>query len=165
MIGYVKRITPQVAEQLVKGQTDTNLFFECSEEDQRERVGLNLDKTWDGIDFLFQNGNRKNNPNTAFFGAKKPLYLEEEFGYGPVMLFPVSEVVRIGEQLASISDEDFAKRATTYHSALIQQEVYPFTDGETPEAIDSYLTPYFKQLRGFFARAAAAGELVMFWVM
>ncbi len=165
MIGYVKRITPQAAEQLVKGQADTNLFFECSEEDERERVGLNLDKTWDGIDFLFQNANRKNNPNKAFFGAKNPLYLEEEFGYGPVMLIPVSEVVRIGEQLARISDEDFAKRATTYHSAMIQQEVYPFTEGETPEAIDSYLTPYFKQLRGFFARASQAGELVMFWIM
>ena len=165
MIGYVKRITPQVAEQLVKGQADEDIFFEGSADDEQAGLGLNLDKTWDGIDFLFQNGNRKNNPNAAFFGAKKPLYLEEEFGYGPVMLIPVSEVVRIGEQLASISDEDFAKRATTHHSALIQQEVYPFTEGETPEEVESYLTPYFKQLRGFFARAAAAGELVMFWVM
>lgn len=165
MIGYVKRISPQTAEQLVKGQADANLFFECSEEDMQARLALNLDKTWDGIDFVFQNGSRKTNSNSAFFGAKKPLYLEEEFGYGPVMLIPVSEVVRIGEQLASISNDDFAKRVTTYHSALMEQEVYPFTEGETPEAVESYLTPYFMQLRGFFARAAAAGELVMFWVM
>jgi hypothetical protein len=165
MIGYVKRITPQVAEQLVKGQADEDIFFEGSAEDERMGQGLNLDKAWDGIDFLFQNGNRKNNPDSAFLGAKKPLYLEEEFGYGPVMLIPVSEAVRIGEQLARISDEDFSQRCATHHAALLEQEVYPFSVGETVEEIDAYLTPYFKEVRGLFARAASAGELVMFWVM
>lgn len=165
MIGYVKRITPVLAEQLVKGQADADVFFESSAEDERAGVSLNVDKAWDGVDFLFQNGNRKNNPNSAFLGAKKPLYLEEEFGYGPVMLIPVSEVVRIGEQLAAISDEDFSKRATTHHSSLIQQEIYPFTDNEAAEEVDSYLTPYFKEMRGLFARAARSGDLVMFWVM
>lgn len=165
MIGYVKRITPQVAEQLVKGQADADLFFECSAEDERAGVGLNLDKTWDGIDFLFQNGNRKNNPNSAFFGAKKPLYLEEEFGYGPVMLIPVSEVVRLSEQLQQISEEDFSKRCATHHAALLEQEVYPFSAGETCEEVEDYMTPYFKKLKLLFAGAAAAGDVVLFWVM
>lgn len=165
MIGYVKRVDPQQAAQLVKGQADTDLFFECSAEDERVGLGLDLDKTWDGIDFLFQNGNRKNNPNSAFFGAKKPLYLEEEFGYGPVMLIPVSEVVRISEQLEKISDEDFSKRCALHHAALLEQEVYPFSATESLEEMESYVTPYFKKLKTVFAGAAAAGELVMFWVM
>lgn len=165
MIGYVKRIDPQVAAKLVKGQADADLFFDCSAEDERVGLGLDLDKTWDGIDFLFQNGNRKTNPNSAFFGTKNPLYLEEEFGYGPVMLIPVSEVVRISEQLERISDEDFSKRCATHHAALLEQEVYPFSANETLEEVESYVTPYFKKLKKVFAGAAAAGDLVMFWVM
>lgn len=165
MIGYVKRISPQAAEQVVKGGADADFFFACSAEDERAETSLNLDKTWDGIDFLFQNGKRKLQPNNDFFGAKKPLYLEEDFGYGPVMLIPVNEVVRLSELFEQISDEAFSERCATHHAALLEQEIYPFSADESLEDVEGYVTPYFKKLKALFAGAAAAGDVVLFWVM
>lgn len=165
MIGYVKRVNSELANQLLKEEGETETLYECSKEDEQAGLCLYLDKTWDGIDFLFQNGNRRNNPNSAYLGAKKSTYLEGDFGYGQAMLITANEVKRIGDVLAQISDEDFSKRVEQHHSSLIEQEVYPFYEGETVADIDGYVTPYFKKLRGFFAQALKAGDSVLFWVM
>lgn len=165
MIGYVKRVDRSLANQLMKGEGETDGLYGCSKEDEQGSLCFSLDKTWDGIDFLFQNGNRRNNPNSAYLGAKKSAYLEKEFGYGQVMLITASEVARIGDQLAQISDEDFSKRIEAHHTSLIEQEVYPFSEGETVADIDGYVTPYFKKLSEFFAKASKAGDSVLFWIL
>lgn len=165
MIGYAKRVDQSLANLLMKGEGETDGLYECSKEDEQAGLCLSLDKAWDGIDFLFQNGNRRNNPNSAYLGVKKSTYLEEDFGYGQAMLITASEVVRIGDQLAQISDEDFSKRVEAHHASLIEQEVYPFSEGETVADIDDYVTPYFKKLRSLFASASNAVDSVLFWVM
>lgn len=165
MIGYVKRVNAELANQLMKGEGEADALYECSKEDEQTGHCLYLDKTWDGIDFLFQNGNRRNNPNSANLGAKKSTYLEEDFGYGQPMLITASEVLRIGDELARISDEEFSRRVEAHHASLIEQEVYPFSEGETVADIDGYVTPYFKKLSEFFAKASKAGDSVLFWIL
>ncbi len=165
MIGTIKRIDSALASQLRQGRGETPELYQCKADDEKQGTCQTLDKTWAGIDFLVQNGESDAVSSGTFLGAKKPVYLEKDFGYGPALLISMQEVKHISDDLEKISDEEFLARCTSLQPALIEKEIYPFSASETPKEIYDYTFWYFIKLKLIFADAAKRGDSVLFWLM
>jgi len=126
-------------------------------ETNRARV-LDLEKTWNGIDFLLtRTDNDKNNPRSwVIFGRKD---VGEDLGYGPARLLSPSDVKEIAMLLKEETPE---KLALEYDPKLMdKQGIYPqiwVRDGQ--EAL-SWLLGYYKQLVVFYGNAAKNGQGVL----
>lgn len=136
------------------------LLFGDFEDDDAEmpEPELDLDKAWHGIHFLLNGAawTVGEGAGAAVLGGEE---IGEDNGYGPARLLGPQAVQAIAAGLGALSVE--ALRARFDPQAMDAADIYPGIWDEGIEAFDTYLGPYFAQLREFYQAAAAGGQAVL----
>ena len=124
-----------------------------------ERIELDMDKSWDGVNFclgkLVHNGECPN-----FFEDGKPLG-KTEVGYGPALCFTSKVAARIARTYGAITRNDFMAQ----YAPADMRGVYPgrLWENDTPDT-RAYLEDNFLALQDFLRQAEQhrMGVLVYF---
>jgi hypothetical protein len=124
---------------------------------QHERHEVDIDKSWDGINFCVKKLlNQTDYPN--FFEGGKPVG-KVEVGYGPARCFPSREVGLIADGYGSISEADLLAQ----FEPAAMKKVYPrglWTKAD--DTVREYLAENFVTLKRFldFAKEHRLGVIV-----
>lgn len=115
---------------------------------QSERFDVDLDKSWDGINFCLKKILEKDAPN-IFEGGEQVGNVE--VGYGPATTFSSSQVHIMSALYSKIS----GKRLCEHNRPKEMGKVYPKTVWQNNDVkSQSYLIDNFKELQMFLKRAS-----------
>ncbi|BCL13533.1 YfbM family protein [Micromonospora sagamiensis] len=122
---------------------------------------LDLDKAWHAIHYLLAGEAWETTAGAgeAILGGEP---LGSEVGYGPARLLGPEQVRAIAAGLEPVTVETLRSRYDT--AALGAAHVYPDI-WDDDEEFDTYLAPYFDELRSFYLAAAGAGQAVLLAVV
>jgi hypothetical protein len=135
-VGFIGRL-------LGRHQSSNPLCSAPSRDDDR----IDLDKSWDGIDFLLSNG--KKDTGICRLLTKGGLAIKEEVGYGKPQAFRSTQVQEFNRLLQAVSGEDLLKRYDAKKMAAAN--LYPKgiwnNEGDVDYAIGNYdrLCPFIKE--------------------
>ena len=138
---------------------DTLLYGDL-ENDEAEvpEPELDLDKSWHAIHYLLTGTawDVDENAGAAVLGGDE---IGEDNGYGPARLLSSDSVRVVAAALDAIDLETLRNRFVP--EALAAADIYPAVWDQTDADFDTYLAPYFVQLRSFYGVAAANGQAVL----
>jgi hypothetical protein len=150
-IGY--RRDPETAARIAR---DPDLVEDLLESEDQDR-SVDLDKAWHGVHWLLTGSAEETvGPASEAILGGEPV--GEDLGYGPARLLRADRVSAVAGVLQSL---DLDLLGADLDPARMQQaEVYPDIWDERG-VFDEYLRPALKDLREFYASAAAAHEAVI----
>ena len=128
-----------------------------------EKIGLDLDKSWHGIQYLLT--------RTAWKGEFPANFLisgteigDIDVGYGSAKAFSSAEVKKIHKYLAKITQEELFKNY--YPRKMMEAEIYPeiWDRAEEKEMNKRYLTDYFAALKTFIEEVANRNLGIIIWL-
>lgn len=162
MTGEFLRTTPRELETL---RSDHQAMFGAWFPDAgSEENRLSVDKAWDGIKFVLEtlSSNGRIDELNPFEG---PQETGIEFDYGPITFHSPEEVQSLSAALFAISSDAFRKGYLP--DQMAKNDVYPeiWDRQEEIEGNYSYLWEYLVSLRDFYAKAASAGDVVLYTLM
>ena len=115
-----------------------------------EKIFLDIDKAWAGINFLCAKGHLNLKDNFLLLGGSELSALDQ--GYGPARYFEPKEVTQLSQVLQHIKFEKL--REGLQVSDLISEEVYPFRPNETDSEAFGYIEIHLNSLVQFVKKAA-----------
>jgi len=120
---------------------------------------VDLDKSWDGIDFLLSKGRRDG--GIARLLTTGGITIREEVGYGMPQAAHSDRVKAYADYLASMPPEEI--RGSFDPEAMIRQDVYPAAmwKGGDDSVFEDYLLPNYESLRAFIKKTAELGEGIL----
>jgi hypothetical protein len=119
---------------------------------------IDLDKSWDGLDFLFSNERKES--GTCRLLTAKGVEIREELGYGNPQAFRSDAVKRFADILDGLSWEILWERYNPKEMA--RQKVYPsIWHPERVEADFEYLGNNYEILRRFVRETADLGQGIL----
>jgi hypothetical protein len=123
-----------------------------------ERTTTDLDKAWEGIQWLLTGSTFSTNEPLCYLVAGGQEVGFTDLGYGPPRTLTSSQVVAWDDALSKISPEELGLRFDA--KTMLQKDVYPQIWTE-PDSLD-YLLQAYQRLRGFVAtaRKERAGLLI-----
>jgi hypothetical protein len=118
---------------------------------------LYLDKAWHGIHFLLAGSawDTTGGAGEAVLGGEE---IGDDAGYGPARLLTPDRVSAIAAGLSTVQVQTL--RARYDAAALSAADIYPGVWDE-PDVFETYLGPYFEELRTFYMAAAQQGDAVL----
>lgn len=126
---------------------------------------LDLDKSWDALNFLISNVNLHDidmdNPpaNThPIFGAHD-IHPEWDFGYGPPRYLTIDEAKAANTVLQSISTEDLISRVN--FKQMTEEGVYPNVWDQEADSLKEFIAESYTNLCNFYQQAAEADMYVV----
>jgi hypothetical protein len=127
------------------------------------REKLSLDKAWHGVHYILCGHPEpgKTPISQVVLGGTDIGHDEEGFsGYGPARYFTPVEVVGLAEILSHPELE--AKAARHFDAAKMEElEIYPGWNASQAESDSKWIMDSFRNLRDFFADAAAKGRAIV----
>lgn len=165
MISILLRVTN---EQLEEFLNDSSLLEEFAYADDIEEGGrqLDLDKSWDAINFLLT-GHSLNTLESAEPPLSKVLFSgqlideEQDMGYGPAHYLTSEQVKEISSALSVISNSEFRQRYDA--DRLNGNGVYPQAWANNEDEV-SYIADNFEDLKTFYATAAEEGHAIVTYI-
>jgi hypothetical protein len=150
MILVGRRLT---ATDLSRLEADPSLARQLLEEQE----DFDLDKSWHGIHFLLagQDWATTEGAGEAVLGGDP---IGEEVGYGQARLVTPERVRTVADALRTVDEETLRTRYDA--DAFTEAEIYPEIWDES-DVLDTYLIPYFLELKAFYLAAADEGEAVL----
>ncbi|MFI7598872.1 YfbM family protein [Actinoplanes sp. NPDC049681] len=142
---------PATVETLLYGDPD-------DDEDEMPDPELDLDKSWHAIHYLLTGTawDVSEGAGAAILGGDE---VGEDNGYGPARLLTSDKVQAVAAALDAMDVDTLRNRFVP--EALAAADIYPAIWAQTDADFDSYLAPYFAQLRSFYGRASANGQAVL----
>ena len=121
---------------------------------------LDIEKAWNGLDFLLTRTNNTSPRSWVIFGRKQ---VGEDIGYGPAGLLSPSDVKEVAKLL---KDETPEKLASQYDAQeMDRQKIYPRVwVREGKQGLD-WLLGYYRELVLFYENAAKNGQGIMIVVL
>ncbi|MEU4395717.1 YfbM family protein [Kribbella sp. NPDC023855] len=138
-------------------KADPELLEELVEEEGEAPLVADLDKAWHGLHWVLTGAAWRTEAPLAqaIMGGEE---FGEDWGYGRPRLLDPTGVAAVATALGSIEADDL--RARFDPDAMSAAELYP--DVWDEEGIfDSYLLPYFEELKALYAHAAAEGRWML----
>lgn len=165
MIGILLRVTN---EQLESFLIDSALLEEFADAEDIEESGsqLDLDKSWDAINFLLT-GHSVDTIETAEPPLSQVLFSgqlvdeEQDMGYGPAHYLTPEQVNEVSTALSMISASDFRQRYDA--DKLNEKGVYPQAWEDNEDEKD-YLADNFEDLKTFYSKAAEEGQAIVAYI-
>lgn len=147
---------PSIVEDVIQELEDYN---EELPEDQK--VYLDIDKAWCGIDHLL----KKYHPArpSGFLTVQGKDVGKIDLGYGPARYFYPSETVPIHQMLQGVSFERLRDGATVVD--LVAAKVYPFYEDQSEEDVFVYLQDHWTALTQFIARTVKQNRGLMLYLV
>jgi hypothetical protein len=121
---------------------------------------LEVEKAWHGLHYLLAGNANEVTPGAgqAVFGGRE---VGPDRGYGPARLLNAEEVATVSTALSMLKPA--ALRARFKPAAMDKAEIYPGGWGEEPGNL-KWLLDAFKELKKFYAGAAARGSGVLVYI-
>lgn len=118
---------------------------------------LNLDKSWHGIHFLLTGRIDEAPPplGNAILGGTE---IGEDLGYGPARYLTPDQVREVGQALAGITSDDFARRFDP--QKIRQAGVYALENDATAD----YCVQYFEKMVAYYRDAAYQGNAMLLYL-
>ena len=120
---------------------------------------LDLDKAWDGIDFLLSNG--KKDAGICRLLTMKSVEIHEEIGYGKPRVFHARQVQEFNSFLETVSAEALQQRYDPQE--MTRANLYPkgiWNSWDRDEALD-YVTAHYTALQSFIRETAQLNQGVI----
>jgi hypothetical protein len=131
---------------------------------RRAERGLDIDKAWDGIDFLVRGLVRRGRiPWVDPVPWHAPVEGSETGAanhYGPICYRTPAQVAEIARALAAVTREDV--EGVYDPQQMMADDVYP-RSWDRPGELD-FLWAHFRAVAAFYREAAARGEGVLLWL-
>jgi Domain of unknown function (DUF1877) len=125
-------------------------------------IHLEIDKAWDGINFLLTGENIETDHELGEV-MLPDLVIDEhqDLGYGPAMYLLPERVKELHDQIFNISPAEFKRK----YDADVMEElgIYPGNWHDEDEMFE-YLAEYFEEVQGFYAEAAKNKEVVIVYL-
>ncbi|MDJ0613748.1 MAG: DUF1877 family protein [Rhizobiaceae bacterium] len=148
-------INHQDIEKLSVGETIEELLDEHFE--AQNDYALDLDKNWDGVDFLFHQANHLSFPRNWL--TESGGQIDEDLGYGPARVWS-SEVVTLIAEKTELCEADSLNVAFDF-KLFEQADVYPnIWDRQDPQDKDIVLSACFHLQRMLRATANRGDALL-----
>lgn len=165
MIGILLRVTN---EQLKNFLIDSSLLEVFADAEGLEESGnqLDLDKSWDAINFLLTGHSldtieAAEPPLSRIIFSGQLIDEDQDMGYGPAHYLTPEQVREINTTLSKISILEFRERYSA--DKLNDKGVYPQA-WEDDEGEKDYLCEYFDNLKAFYAKAAQEGQAIVTYI-
>ena len=166
MTGRYLRVAPEVILDIQREpSTLLDVLYPEAESElaAHESKYLDIDKTWDIIHFLLNDGASIQDsddgggplPNAVLGGAE---LTDEDLGYGPARFLVPAEVATTARGLACISPEELWGRFD--ESRVSAADLYWSMEPENK----TYALENYEALRSFFLEASNAGDAVILWL-
>ena len=142
---------PATVETLLYGDLD-------DDQDEMPDPELDLDKSWHALHYLLTGTawDVGEGAGAAILGGDA---IGEDNGYGPARLLSSDNVRVVAAALDAVDVDNLRNRFVP--AAMAAADIYPAIWDQTDVDFDTYLAPYFLQLRSFYGVAAANGEAVL----
>jgi hypothetical protein len=153
----------QVAEETVADMIQTpaeaaEIFDELCEYDRElpedQKVCLDIDKAWDGLTYLLSR--QRGGSLYSFLKSGGRAIVEVDQGFGPTRYFTPHETRELAKTALSLTFEKL--RGSAKLKDLVQDKVYPFSEGEDESDAFSYLEGHWKELGEFVKEAGSLGR-------
>jgi hypothetical protein len=162
MSGNYRRVTTRELETLIRSpRMIEDFLYPPDDSDAPPDRHLDIDKSWDAINFLLTGGTEKGKPplGNAVLGG---LCLGDvDVGYGPARYLTSAEVRDVAQALLKISEADLLSRLDL--QAMRQAGVYPDMWDDKDEVME-YLHCHYPPLVKFFQAAAHAGDAMILYL-
>jgi hypothetical protein len=114
---------------------------------------LYLDKTWNGIHFLFTGNSFEGEWPFNFLMAGENIG-DEDVGYGPARALRAAQVKEVSEALKPLTPEEMSKRFDP--KKMMELDIYPFIWDRDPKEDDTlgYLMDFYGKLKSFIHQTA-----------
>jgi hypothetical protein len=165
MIGIILRVANQ---QLNDFLNDSALLEEFSDSEGIEESGnqLDLDKSWDAINFLLT-GHSLDTIETAEPPLSQIIFSgqiideDQDMGYGPAQYLKPEQVREINTALSKVSILDFRQK---YNAGKMNEKgVYPQAWQDDEDEKD-YLCDNFENLKAFYEKASQEGQAIITYI-
>jgi len=155
MCFHLIAISPQDIEKLSLGETIEKLLDDHFE--ARHKYALDLDKNWDGVDFLFYRADQSSFPHNWLTESGEQI--GEDLGYGPARVW-ASEVVAAITEKTELCDAVSLNAAFDF-KFFEQAEVYPnIWDQQDPQDREIVLSAC-SNLQRFLRATANRGDALL----
>jgi hypothetical protein len=165
MIGIFLRVTNEQLEGFLENSSLLEEYIDSEEMDDNE-TKLDVDKAWDGINFILtDNGlqtiEEADSPLSSIIFSSQIVDEEQDLGYGPAQYLTPEQVIEVSEALTKISREEFRKNYD--HVKMNKQGVYPQAWSDDEDERD-YLANYFQDIKAFYAKAVQEGQAIITYI-
>lgn len=166
------KITKEQFFLLKENKITVSEFLYSDKGGMAEEDALNIDKSWDCINFILT-GKTINSRGGGASELKKlpPVYNvvmggqkinDEDVGYGSARYLTENEVSDCYEAIKDITEEYFKSK---YHlEAMIENAVYPLMGKDDDDEFFDDVFEYFKSLQLFFESASLEGKYILFYM-
>ena len=157
MIGNLLAVTQEELDSLYENpESISEILYETHQDDV-----VDLDKSWQVIHFMLTGFPYEGMPPLchAIFG-QEPIG-EEDVGYGPALGTSSKVVSAISDALSKISEDEFCKMFNP--ESIAKADIYPQIWSEDG-ILEEYIVPKFRELKSFYAEAAANNHAVITFI-
>lgn len=166
MIGILLRVT---ADQLEAFRKDSSLLEKYLDPDEAtDGINeLNLDKTWDAINFLLTGHgivtiDKAEPPLSRVIFSGQFIDENQDMGYGPAQYLSPDQVKDVNRELLKISSDDLRKKYDA--EKLNENEIYPQAWSDDEGELN-YLTENFEELKSFYSDADKGGQAIITYIV
>lgn len=124
---------------------------------------IDIDKSWDAMNYLFCRGNYNQNPPMGdVVPMREKNYLNLDVDCDAFSLTN-QEVKEVNQYLQGLSEADIRQMFDFW--GMVKEEVYIVSQEDEEEEIFAYVYFYLKELKAFYQKAAVEGKAVVFYIM
>jgi hypothetical protein len=162
MISILIRVTNEQLEDFLENSARLEEYVN-SEDMENNETKLDLDKSWDGINYILTNHGIRTiqaaiPPLSWVIFSGQELDVEQDMGYGPAQYLKTEQVTEVYRELAKISRAEFRNKYD--HSKMNDNEVYPSGWQDSDDEKD-YLADNFEELKKFYSKAVQERQAII----